>query len=365
MLKKTLIVAIFVLLALIGVLTLFNKKEGRTVTKVIKPPQITSSPTPMPNLLKTVPISKIINNNYHIIQTFNNCGPASLSMALSYYGINKTQQELGIDLRPYQVPSGDNDDKSVTLDELAKKAEELGLIAYHRPNGDIELLKQFIANDFPVITRTWLHVNEDIGHYRVVKGYNDARKIIIQDDSYEGANLSFSYSDFNTMWSKFDYEYLVLVTPEEQDIARAIIGDNLNLNTAWQKAVNRNLDLLNENPDDIYSRFNLSVAYYHLKEYKKSVAEYEKVEKQLPFRTLWYQLEPVLAYYELGNYERVFTISDNIFNKYNRAYSELYILRGNIYKKQNDLINARNEYQKAVFYNVNLKSATDAISSIQ
>ena len=94
-------------------------------------------------------------------------------MALSYFGINETQQTLGQALRPFQNPQGDNDDKSVTLDELAKKAEGYRLLTYHRPAGDIEKLKLFIANDMPVITRTWLKLNDDIGHYRLIRGYDD------------------------------------------------------------------------------------------------------------------------------------------------------------------------------------------------
>ena len=76
-------------------------------------------------------------------------------MALRFYKVIVSQQELGQALRPYQVPGGDNDDKSVTLQELAEKSKEYGFIPYHRPMGNPDLVKQFIANDMPVISRTW------------------------------------------------------------------------------------------------------------------------------------------------------------------------------------------------------------------
>ena len=38
-----------------------------------------------------------------IPQTFNNCGPASLSMLFSYYGINKSQKELGQEFKDLRV----------------------------------------------------------------------------------------------------------------------------------------------------------------------------------------------------------------------------------------------------------------------
>lgn len=326
-----------------------------------KPFVPTASPSPTPTPL---PQQKILQNDYHVFQSFNNCGPASLSMALSYFGVNKSQEELGNALRPYQNPLGDNDDKSVTFDEMAKEAKKYGLLTYHRPNGDITLLKQFILADIPVLTRTWLHVNEDIGHFRVVKGYDDTTQMIVQDDSYEDKNLSFTYTDFNTMWEKFDYEYLVLLPKEKKALAEKILGGNLNEAYAWNLALQKNQQKVAENPSDMYSKFNLSIAYYHTGNYKKSTEVFEEIEASLPFRTLWYQREPILAYYELEDDQRVLSLTENILNNQNRAFSELYILRGNIYKKQGNTDAARAEYEKAVFYNSNLLEAKIALDSL-
>ena len=201
-------------------------------------PSPTQAPTPTPTIILAQPtINKILNNDYHTFQSFNNCGPAALSMALSYYRINETQQKLGQDLRPYQVPGGDNDDKSVTLEELAEKSKEYGFIPYHRPNGNIETIKLFITYDIPIITRALLHENEDIGHYRVIKGYGSAEQNIIQDDSLQGKNLRYSYKDFNALWRQFNYEYLVLVPQDKVEIAEAILKEDADAKIAWHKAV--------------------------------------------------------------------------------------------------------------------------------
>lgn len=285
-------------------------------------------------------------------------------MTLRFYGINVNQTELGQALRPYQVANGDNDDKSVTLDELAEKAKEYGLIPFRRPNGNIEKIKLFITYDIPVIAKTWTKVDEDIGHYRVVKGYDDSDGEIIQDDSLQNKNLRFSYSEFNAMWKKFNYEYLVLVPQDKKEIAEKILGEDADFKKAWQNAVNHTQDELQKDPDDIYARFNLSVAFYNVGNFKQSVEEFEKVENSLPFRTLWYQIEPIQAYYRLGNYDRVFAITDKILNTFNRAFSELYILRGNIYLKQGDKQAAKTEFEKAILYNQNLKEAQDALNSL-
>jgi hypothetical protein len=42
----------------------------------------------------------------HAFQTFNNCGPTTLSMMLAYYDVNKTPAELGKLIRPYQNQGG-------------------------------------------------------------------------------------------------------------------------------------------------------------------------------------------------------------------------------------------------------------------
>src|SRR3989304_127405 len=151
---------------------------------------------PQPSIIhrqEPIPSSKVLPTDYHIFQTFNNCGPAALSMALRFYGVNVSQAQLGNDLRPYQVAGGDNDDKSVTLDELGEKAKEYGFIPYHRPMGNPEIVKRFIANDMPVIARTLTKPNEDIGHYRIIKGYDETAGTFLQDDSLQNKNLTYTY----------------------------------------------------------------------------------------------------------------------------------------------------------------------------
>lgn len=318
----------------------------------IAPPQPTVTPTPF---ITKPPAMKIIPQKIQVFQTFNNCGPAALSMALSYFGINQSQQKLGIDLRPYQNPAGDNDDKSVTLEELARKAEEYGLLTYHRPAGNIEQIKLFISYDMPVITRTWLKPGDDIGHYRVIRGFDDTAGQIIQDDSLQGSNLKYPYEDFLTLWQGFNYEYLVLVPKEKRKIAEAILGKSLNEKTAWEQALQTAQKELEQNPDNVFTIFNISVAYYHLGDYQKSAETFENIEGKLPFRMLWYQIEPILAYRKLKNYDRVFLLTDKILNNQNRAFSELYQIRGEIYRELGKQDLAQAEFNKAYFYNTNFK----------
>ncbi len=286
-------------------------------------------------------------------------------MALFYVGINKNQTELGLELRPYQVPGGDNDDKSVTLKELGDKAIALGLVSYHRPGGTTQLVKRFIVAGIPVITRTRLKKEDDIGHFRIIKGYDDASGEFIQDDSLQGKNLRYSYADFSALWQTFGYEYLIISRPEKIAEILAILGDQADETVAWRHAADQARNVLKTNPSDMYTGLNLSVALYHIGDFSGSVAEFEKVESRLPFRTLWYQIEPMLSYYELKHDARVFDITDRILSNQNRAYSELYLLRGRVYQRQGNTEKAREEFAKAVLYNTSLGEAREALSSLR
>ena len=316
-------------------------------------------PTSTPVSLPSPPTAKVLTGGTQVFQTFNNCGPASLSMALSHYDITVSQQELGRALRPFQHPTGDNDDKSVTLEELARKAQEYGFTVYHRPVGTMDVVKQFVSNDIPVITRTWLKEGDDIGHYRVIKGYDESSQEIIQDDSLQGKDLRYSYDEFNTLWKAFNYEYLVLIPEDKKEVAQAILGEQVDEEKAWQAAVQLSEDALQDNPTDIYASFNQSVALYHVGDYAGSIQAFERVESKLPKRMLWYRIKPILAYYKLKEYDRVFAITTAILENQNRAFSELYFIRGKIYEETDRLEQAELEFALAKRYNTNLDFSID------
>ena len=314
---------------------------------------------PIPDRLST---AKTLINDYHIYQTFNNCGPASLSMALSYYGINVSQKTLGDQLRPFQNPRGDNDDKAVTLQEIGKKAGEYGLLYYFRPMGTPELVKQFIYNDMPIVALTWLKDGDYIAHFRVIKGYDDSAGVFIQDDSYNGKNLDYTYAEFNRLWSSFNYQYMVLIQPEKKEIAEKILGENFDEKIAWQNAKEESERKLLMDSGSLYDWFNLSVADYYLEDYEGAVEAYEMVAGRLPFRMLWYQIEPILAYEKLGDDEKVLEMTAEVLDNGNRAFSELYQIRGRIFMKQGDLDAAREEFEKVLYYNENYRLEEDELA---
>lgn len=358
---KLLLIAISGVFIITAYFIFTNQKADFSIKKSNSTPTV-SPTTPIPGVqVNTPPEYAEIPMQMHVAQTFNNCGPASLSMLLSYYEYKVSQQELGAKLRPYQHPTGDNDDKSVTVAELAEEAKNYNLISYYLPNGNMDIIRKLVANGMPVLARTWLHPNEDIGHYRIVRGYDDIKQEIIQDDSYEGKNLRYSYKVFTEMWQPFNYEYMVLARPDQVQIVDEIIGEDVTESIAWLHAYERAIVEETENQNNVYPIFNQAVALYHLSRYKESIRAFERSQSKIPGRMLWYQIQPIQSYLEDKQYDKVFSLTSAILDNHNRGFTELYLLRGRAYKEQGKIEAARNEFQQAVFYNVNSEEAKQAL----
>ncbi len=305
-----------------------------------------TTPIPSPSPLPPIPEQSQLSDGSHVFQTFNNCGPASLHMTLSYFGRDISQATLGDQLRPFQNPQGINDDKSVSLAEIAAWGDANGFTSYHRAAGTIKVLQRLVAADIPVVTRTWLNGEDDIGHFRVVVGYDQATDELIQDDSLQGDDLRYSYDAFDELWEPFSREFLVLARDEQRDTVERILGPRSDETTSWRLAKQTALQQLQEDPDALWPRFNLGVAEYQLGNPEAAVAAYDQVRERIPSRTLWYRVEPLIALYQIEAYDRVFEQTAMIFQSQNRAYSELYALRAAMFAEQ-DQATAANEARAA------------------
>lgn len=330
-------------------------------------PQITSSPptpTPTPTPVVVQPgESKSLSGIPFVYQTYNNCGPAALSMDLAYFGVDVSQQELADIIRPYNNPQGYNDDKSVTLEEFGPIAQSHGLIFYSRPNGSVDKIKLLLANNIPVITHTWLFPDDYIGHVRVMTGFDDQTQEFIQMDAIEGSRR-FSYQQFLKLWQPFNYEYAVIAPPEKDGIIKAILGPETDSRVAWTNAQQRAQEEIKSNPQSLYANFNVSVTDYHLGLYQEAVQSFEKIRSKIPIKMLWYQLEPVESYLAIKDYSQVFVLTDQIFRSGDPSYSEAYITRGDAYLAQGNKEAAKTEYQKAVLYNKNLPLAKEKLAVV-
>lgn len=288
-------------------------------------------------------------------QSFNNCGPATTSMVLQYFGFEVSQVVTKEALRTNPT------DFNVFTREMADYLRNsYGIESRLMYNGNINLLKTLVANGFYVVVEDWLHPNEDIGHVTIIRGFDDDLGVLIADDSYIGVNITYSYEEFDeTQWKAFNREYLPVYKKDQESVLRAIIGEDWDTKKMFENSVEDNGEVVASNPRDMYSWFNLGTSYYALGEYQKAKLAFEKSRALgWPKRMLWYQYQPVATYNKLGEHQKALELVA-IGLSSNDSYAELHLESAIAYKGLGDLSRAREEVDKAISYAPNLKVALD------
>lgn len=342
-----------------------------TIPTVLPSPVPTASPTPLP----IAPAGRL-NNITHQFQTWNNCGPATLAMSLSYFGLRSTQNETAAFLKP------DPEDRNVTPNEMAAYVNtQTELAAITRANGNLDTLRQLIAAGFPVIVEIGIDPPGEYswmgwyGHYLLVVAYDDASQEVWLYDSWfgtsdvPGANAdslgrAMDYQTFANYWEQFTYNYLVLFRPEQRQQVTTIIGQDMDDRLMWQNVLNHVLTALNEEPDNQFLWFNLGTAYNALGDYERAALAFDQArEIGLPWRMLWYQFGPFEAYYQVGRYEDVILLAN--VTLHNRPYfEESFYYKGLAMAALGDPAGARQNLEKAVQFNPNFTPAVNALADL-
>ncbi len=258
-------------------------------------------------------------------QTWNNCAPMSALMALSYYGIKLNQAQCGLALRPN---GGDKNspvgDKHVEPGELANFIRSQGLKVMIREDGNFDKLRALLSAGIPVITQQWLHLNDDIAHYRVARGYNLANNTIIFNDSMDtGPQTVAGLTLQDKLWKAYDHRYLPVYQASQEATVKAILGDDADYAANAARALAVAEQFTQANPSDIDGWRNLGYLRQDQGDCKGALAVWEQhIVRGLapsdngPYnRFLWYQLWPVECYNKVGNYQQVIKIAPNEINR--------------------------------------------------
>jgi len=293
-------------------------------------------------------------------QTFNNCGPATTSMILQYFGFTVSQNETKAHLRT------NADDKNVFSYEIRdyiKSQYNVDSKLFY--GGDIPLLKKLIANGFYIMVEDWLHPNEDIGHVLIIRGFDDEKGVLIADDSYLGVNITYPYVQFEqTQWKAFNREYMPIYKPGSEAVLQAIVGDAWDENRMYQLAAAKAQKDIAQNDSDMYAWFNLGTSLYALKNYEEAKQAFEKSRAlDWPKRMLWYQIQPVQTYNTLGEYKKALELIA-IGLSGNDSFAELHLEAAIAYKGLVDIPKARAEAQKALLYSPGFKPAEILLASL-
>ncbi len=351
------------------------------------PPTVTPSPTPLP-----YPPSARLRGITHHFQEWNNCGPATLSMSLSYFGVYHNQATTSAVLKP------NPEDRNVSPHEMAAYVNnETDLAALFRANGDLDILRGLLSNGVPVIIETgidppgtfsWM---EWYGHYLLVVAYDDESETIWVFDSWlgttnelpeatttedggqyiefgvqDGDGRTMDYATFDQYWRQFNRNYVALFNPAEQaEIVTQIVGAQVDDETMWAQAFERTAVELEQEPDNAFLWFNLGTIYTAQEEYALAAVAFDQARAVgLPWRMLWYQFGPYEAYYQVGRYQDVLDLTNLTLDR--RPYfEESFYYRGLAHQALGDGRAAEADFARAVNFNPNFAPAVDALAKIR
>ena len=277
-------------------------------------PTLTATPTDVPT---PIPASVQLKGVRHEFQKWNNCGPATLSMALSFWGWEGDQRPIAAYVKP------NPQDKNVMPYELGDFVEsETGLRVLTRVGGDLGLLKSLLAAGFPVIIEKGFEgpgFDGWMGHYEVITGYDDGRSRFTAQDSYIMPDLPVSYDDVEEYWRNFNYTFLVVYPPERETELLSILGPLADEEASNRIAAQMASDEIyaTTDRDQFFAWFNRGSSLVSLRDYQGAAQAYDAAFKLYaslepatrPWRMLWYQTGPYFAYYYSGRYLDVLNLA--------------------------------------------------------
>lgn len=250
-------------------------------------------------------------------QTPNNCGPATLSMALHIYGWEGSQSDIANVIKPILQ------DRNVNPEELRYyvRTQAGWLNMEYRVGGNIEILKRLLAANYPVMVEsvTSLDPNDALGpnddrwaaHYLLLTGYDDNTQTFTIQDSYHGADLTLSYSQLEQEWKPFNNLYIVMYFPQFEEEMKTLLGSNWDPNLNRQTALDSAQADTVQNPTDAFAWFNLGSNLVYFDRYEEAALAYNKArEIGLPLRMFRYQFGPFLSYFHSNRNEDLLALTD-------------------------------------------------------
>ncbi len=286
-------------------------------TPDVEQPTLAPSPTPsVPTPSPTpIPASASLPPPAWERQDINNCGPATLTMYLRFYGWDGNQFDIAGLLKPQR------DDRNVNVEELVYYVRtHVGwLNTIYRVGGDLGLLKKLLAAGFPVMIEETFHFadpfwpNDDLwaAHYNLLTGYDDEKQIMTAQDSFYGGDQKVSYQKVEEYWRAFNHVYILVYPPEKEETVKSILGADWDEKTNRQRALETTQAAANANPRDAFAWFNLGTNLVYFERYNDAALAYDRARAiGLPQRMLRYQFGPFFAYFHTRRLDDLLALTE-------------------------------------------------------
>ncbi len=340
--------ALILLFALLGIHTL----SAQETTPIPLPP-------PPPSYLQT-------GFTYHA-QWWNNCGPATVTMALSYFGYTDNQARAANWLKP------NSEDKNVSPWQLEQfvdsQVPELPVYSLYRHGGTLDTLKQLISNNFVVMIEAGYdpeRANQGwMGHYLLVIGYDDAQQVFITHDSYDGQGLAYSYAHVQEYWQHFNYVYFVIYESAREPELFDLLGEDADTRENYINAFEIAREEATLDPSDAYAWFNMGSMLTKLEMYDNAAIAFDQAFTiGMPWRTTWYQFTPFEAYYAVGRYQDVLNLVETLRNGSNDFVEEAFYYAGLARAAMGERDRAINNFNAVLSFNPNFTPAREQIARL-
>ncbi|MCB8942233.1 MAG: C39 family peptidase [Ardenticatenaceae bacterium] len=339
-------------------------------TEPTNTPEPTAAATAMP-----LPPQARIDGLEIIAQGFNNCGPANLTINLTFYGDTTTQETAAAFLKP------NREDRNVSPWQIVDYVNEQSTMrAFIGSGGTLELLKRLIANGFPVVIEKGYELPSEgwLGHYLTLFAYDDAQQEMLSMDTnlgpWDNSGRVDSYEDIEYYWQQFNYTFYVVYPPSQEQIVYDLLGEEM-LDTAvmWQNAAEIAQADIDQNPENAFAWFNLGSSLTRLGEMTGEAAFYENGANAfdqarvlgIPPRIVWYQFRPYIAYMKVGRYQDMLDLAEaTLATQGGQNVEETYLYKGHALAFTGNGAGAVEAYQEALRLNENFYPAQWALDAI-
>jgi predicted double-glycine peptidase len=316
------------------------------------PPTATAEPTATPAPLHQLaaPAGQLAGVR-HEYQGWNNCGPTTLAMLLSFFGRSETQQDTAPFLKP------NREDKNVSPNEMASYGTSIGYSARVVIGMDVPMLKTLLTNQIPVIVETWYipEPEDEMGHYLLFTGYTG--ETLSFYDSYKGPNVTKEAATFDALWKVFNRTAILVYPPEQEALVNSILGELADPAAQIERATQIAYAEATANPQDKFAWFNLGSSLTMAGDTANAVQAFDTARSlKLPWRMMWYQFGPYEAYYAQGRYDEVIALSNATLANADNLEESFY-WRGRAQAALGNADAARSDYETALRLNSNFAPA--------
>jgi len=328
-------------------------------------PTPTLVPTPIPTRVQLTPPAYDETKDK---QDWNNCGPATLALYLRYYGWKGDQFDISEVIKPTR------DDRNVNVDELVYYVRNRSgwLNAEFRVGGDLVTLKKLLAAGFPVMIEEtfktdrqyWPDDDRWAGHYLLVTGFDDGAQQFTVHDSEVGPNQKISYAELHKNWQSFNYVYMMAFPAEMQPTLENVLGDNWDVETNRQKALEASEKETQADPDNAYVWFNYGTNLTYFERYNDAAAAYDTARTiGLPARMLRYQFGPFISYFHSMRTDDLIALTKYAL-EITRTSEEAMLWRGWGFYRQGNNADALNLFRAALKIHPEYQDAFYAIDYV-